>query len=151
MRVLLVEDQQEKREQIKEFIKDEGGGDFEITVRESLRGALKEIVLCSQYDLILLDMSMPNFDPASDNPADCSPESFAGQELLEQMKLRDIGIPVIIITQYATFEGGAVTLEDLKEKFSCEYSNFYLGSVYFNSPLDTWKKELLDLLRTTNG
>lgn len=151
MRILLVEDQPDKREEIKQFITNELAKGIEITDKESLRGALKQIMTCSDYDLMLLDMSMPNFDPSIENPADCSPESFAGKELLEQMKLRKIKIPVIVITQYSSFEGGAVTLEALSDEFKNKYGEFYLGSVYFNSAVGTWKKELLDLWRSTNG
>ncbi|GAB6097206.1 response regulator transcription factor [Desulfatiferula olefinivorans] len=147
MKILLVEDQSEKREQIKDFLKYKSNNNITIIDKESLRGGLKEIVKNTNYDMILLDMSMPNFDISVDNPVDCSPESFAGKEFLAQMKLRNIHIPVIVITQYSSFEGGTITLKKLTEEFSNDYGDFYLGSVYFNSAVDTWKEDLLNLLR----
>lgn len=150
MNILIIEDQPDKREQIIEFVKENISTSLSITEKESLRGALKEIVQVGNYDLILLDMSMPNFDPSPDNLSDSSPESFAGRELLEQMKLRDITIPVIVITQYSSFEGGLVTLESLSTEFEHEYGDYYMGSIYFNSATDTWKDPLLTLLRNIN-
>ena len=150
MKILIVEDQPVKRDQIKSFVIKEIDDVVEIVDKESLRGALKEISTCDDYDLILLDMSMPNFDPSEDVSLGGSPESFAGKELLEQMKLRDIVIPVIVITQYSSFEGGAVTLGSLSDEFSSKYKEVYRGSVYFDSAVESWKGQLLDLLRDIN-
>lgn len=69
----------------------------------------------SDLDLILLDMSMPSFD-LTDQFNSEDPESFAGIEIMSQMKLRDINVPVLVVTQYKSFEKGSVTLEDLIEK-----------------------------------
>ena len=146
MKILIVEDQPEKRDQIKDFIKDYISFETIIKDKESLRGALKEIITNSDYELILLDMSMPNFDPSVDDPTDCSPESFAGKELLEQLELRKIQIPVIVITQYSSFEGGTITLDDLSNDLKNKYGNHFLGAVYFNSSSDSWKEELQILL-----
>lgn len=145
MKILLVEDQPDKREQIKDFIINEISSSYEIVDKESLRGALKEICNNNKYDLILLDMSMPNFDPKHGNNADCSPESFAGRELLEQLELRSINIPVIVITQYSSFEGGTISLEDLTCDLKCKYGNNFLGSIYFNSTTDVWKDNFLKI------
>lgn len=150
MKILLVEDQPDKREHIKKYLTSKFVNNVEITDKESLRGALKAVVSNNKYDLILLDMSMPNFDPSVDDPTDSSPESFAGKELLEQMKLRGLKIPVIVITQYSSFEGGVVTLESLSEQFENKFGEFYIGSVYFNLAVDAWKNQLGSLLRKIN-
>jgi len=148
MKILLIEDQQDKRDKISNFIQNEIEGDFQLVDKESLRGGLKEVVTNSEYDLILLDMSMPNFDPDPGINVDSSPESFAGKELLEQMRLRDIKIPVIVITQFSSFEGGSITLDSLSKEFHSKYNDFYIGSVYFNSATDAWKNSLSNMLRS---
>jgi CheY-like chemotaxis protein len=151
MRILLVEDQLDKREKIKEFLNSNAPNSNVITDKESLRGALKELISNQSFDLILLDMSMPNFDPSINSPKDSSPESFAGKELIEQLKLRNITIPVIVITQYSSFEGGTVTLEILSNEISNTYGEHYYGLVYFNSATDTWKSQLKQMLEVINA
>ncbi|WP_077927051.1 response regulator [Wohlfahrtiimonas populi] len=143
MNILIVEDQPDKKENIELFLHNyyTCSSHLNISTVGSLRGALRALLLCDTYDLILLDMSMPAFDTSS-SYFDGSPESYAGHELLEQMKLRGISVPVIVVTQYSSFEGGAVTLEDLSQNFYEEYSKFYFGHVYYNSGNDNWKLDL---------
>ncbi|MBT3381704.1 MAG: response regulator [Lentisphaerae bacterium] len=151
MRVLLVEDQPEKREQIRSFVFEAMAPDAEILDATSLRMALRHTVDCARFDLILLDMSMPNFDGTPQDPLGRSPESFAGKEFLEQMRLRSIVAPVIVITQYSAFEGGTVTLDSLAKEFQNQYGDFYLGAVYYNSASDAWKQHLLELWEAHDG
>ncbi|MEF1341562.1 hypothetical protein REH81_33240, partial [Vibrio rotiferianus] len=80
-----------------------------------------------------------------------SPESYAGKELMEQMKLRGISMPVIVVTQYSSFEGGAVALDGLSEKFKNDYDDFYLGYVYYTSANNNWKKELKEKIELLQG
>ncbi len=145
MRILLVEDQPEKREQVRHFIHGTMSPDADICDASSLRMAIRHLVSGTLFDLILLDMSMPNFDATPQDPIGRSPESFAGKELLEQMKLRSITIPVIVLTQYSAFEGGTITLESLAAEFRHQYSDFYLGAVYYNSASAAWQKHLMEL------
>lgn len=149
-KILLIDDQPEKRESIKNFILGKFV-DVLFTEKESLRGGLKEIIMNPNYDLILLDMSMPNFDQSDDSFTDLSPESFAGKEILEQMNFRGIYLPVIVITQYSTFEGGTVTLDTLNSDFKIKFDKFYIGAVYFNSALDAWKENIISLIEANNG
>jgi CheY-like chemotaxis protein len=151
MKILFVEDQKIKRDQIVKFLTKTMGQHLSVTHENSVRSALREIALNSaEYDLILLDMSMPNFDPTPDNPEGSSPESFAGKELLEQMQLREIFVPVIVVTQFTSFEGGRVTLEDLTKNLGSQFFENYRGFVYFNSVDETWKKELIKIIRAIN-
>jgi CheY-like chemotaxis protein len=141
MRVLIVEDQESKELSLKRFLIDEYNTTDLIT-EKSLKGALKRLVSDKNFNVILLDMSMPNFDPSFSNPADSSPESFAGRELMQQMRLRGIKIPVIVVTQYSRFQGGALSLDDLSAGFSNDFPEFYLGSVYYDASVESWKNNL---------
>ncbi|CAH0527968.1 response regulator [Vibrio sp. 2026] len=148
MKILLVEDQLDKKENILNFI-ESIFSDFEVSDCSSLRGALREIVSNNNYDLILLDMSMPAFDP-SESYMDDSPESYAGMELMEQMKLRSIKIPVIVVTQFSSFEGGSVALDGLSSSFVSKFRDFYYGHVYYNSANENWKSELEARIKSLN-
>lgn len=148
MKILIVEDQADKKDNIEQYLLD-NFSDVSVNDCCSLRGALKEVVTNPTYDLILLDMSMPNFDP-SEAYYDDSPESYAGRELMEQMRLRGISIPVIVVTQYSSFEGGSVALDGLSEMFSDQFSDFYKGCIYYNSATENWKSELGKLINSMN-
>lgn len=146
MRILIIEDQEEKSKDIVKFLSGYYDDELDISQQLSLRSGLGRLVSGEGYDLIVLDMSMPNFDPSLDDPIGGTPESFAGKEFLSQMKLRGISIPVVVITQYATFAKGQIALEDLDNEFRASYSEFYLGSVYYSYSSHEWKKALSDLL-----
>lgn len=145
MKILIVEDQEEKSEDIVNFFKHKIEHP-KINIKRSLRSGLKEVITSDDYDIIILDMSMPNFDPSKGDPSGGTPESFAGKELLAQMDLRGILTPVIVVTQYATFSKGQIALEELDNLFKKSYSNFYLGAVFYSSVGSSWKIELQKLL-----
>ncbi|MCO7247123.1 hypothetical protein [Halomonas sp. Mc5H-6] len=146
MKVLIVEDQKEKGEDIEGYLKEIIGPELKIEICQSLRSGLKALLMNGHVDLVLLDMSMPNYDPGPDDPVGGTPESFAGKELLAQMSLRKLYYPVIVITQYATFAKGKIDLKDLDKFFMSEYSSFYCGSVYYSSAERAWKDDLKKLL-----
>ncbi|ENA7541486.1 response regulator, partial [Escherichia coli] len=140
MKILLIDDEHDKREKIRSQVELILGSRAIITERESLRGGLKAILTMNDLDLILLDMSMPSFD-LTDQFSSEDPESFAGIEIMSQMKLRDVNFPVLVVTQYKSFEKGSVSLEDLIEKMSNEFKPFFKGTIYYDSLLDGWKKQ----------
>ena len=150
MRILLIEDEYDKREKIKSELERIVGDAVDIVERESLRGGLKAILTIEDIDLILLDMSMPSFDVTDDIGGE-HPESFAGFEIMAQMKLRDVNIPVLVVTQYKTFEKGSFSLEELISKMSDEFGSFYRGTIYYNSSLEEWKKQLLEYIKEIKG
>ncbi len=145
MKILIVEDQIEKSNEIKSFCSAFFEKIDSVVVCQSLRSGLRELISI-KYDLIFLDMSMPNFDPSSDDPLGGTPESFAGKEFLAQMKLRDINVPVVIITQYQTFEEGQVDLVSIDCFLKHEYKCFYLGAIYYSSADKEWEINLENLL-----
>jgi len=147
MRILIVEDQQEKSDDIVSFLNDNKPQDLEVSIQQSLRSGLLDLVKNQDYDLIILDMSMPNFDPSSNDPIGGTPESFAGKEFLSQMELREISTPVVVVTQYATFAKGQIALEELDALFKFSYPKFYLGAVYYSSAEDSWKEALKKIIK----
>lgn len=142
MKILIVEDEFDKREDIKSHLNEVIGGCVLIAECESLRSGLKKILTEGGFDLILLDMSMPNFDLEDDDGGGSKPESFAGREIMAQMKLRGISCPVVVITQYKSFEKGTVTLEELLSQLREKFSDFFWGAIHYNSGIEGWKKDL---------
>jgi CheY-like chemotaxis protein len=147
MKILIVEDQEEKSNKIKAFCNSNFKIIERIEIKHSLRGGLKEVFDNKDYDLIFLDMSMPNFDPSPDDPLGGSPESFAGLEFVSQLKLRGLFFPVIVITQYRTFEQGKIDLGSIDNHLSKEYGDMYLGSIYYSSADKDWEVSLTEILK----
>lgn len=147
MKILIVEDEFDKRDKIKSFVTSQYKGVVEITECESLRSGLRAILNLGEFDFVLLDMSMPGFDITDDEPGGGEPESYAGQELMAQMRLRNIKTPVIVVTQYKNFDKGAKSLEDLTAEFQVNFPEIFLGAVYFNSAIEGWQKELSEYLQ----
>lgn len=147
MKILIIEDQPEKAHDINKYIFSMApSGSLEIVIKESLRDGLMYVVTNNEINLIILDMSMPNFTTQPGASRGAEPVSFAGFELMKQMKIREIFIPTIVVTQYAIFEKDNVTLKDLDVKFKQMFEELYVGSVYYSSASDDWKEELNKLI-----
>lgn len=146
MKILVIEDQEDKSRDIEQFCELFFKRIDFIHFRRSLRSGLKAALSDVKYDLIFLDMSMPNFDPSEDDPLGGTPESFAGKELLAQLKFRKVSIPVVIVTQYQTFNEGKVDLKSLNNELMKEYFGFYMGIVYYSSADKDWQTNLKKVL-----
>lgn len=142
MRILLVEDDDIKAENIMDFI----GGN--ITRKKSWQSGLMEIIRNRSYDLIILDMSMPRYDyDGSGTTYDF--ESFAGLDIMKEMKRREIIIPTIVITSFDSFgqEEQRIDINKLKDNLNVEFSEFYKCTISYNSLILTWKEELIEFFK----
>ena len=146
-KILLIEDDADKSKKIQLFLKTLYQCD--ITEKKSYKSSLKELISNGDdYDFILMDMSMPNFDISEEEPDGGSHESFAGRDLLEQMKLREIETSVFIITQYDTFgeSFNKLSLEELKSQLNDQFCPIYKDTIYYNTAQENWKNELKEKL-----
>ena len=87
IKVLMIDDNIKLLEMIKEYFKTSNGVEISITAKDGLEGIEKAETKVNDYDLILLDLIMPNKD---------------GLFVLEEMKKRKINKPVIVETSYNT-------------------------------------------------
>lgn len=149
MNILIVEDQKEKSKDITDHLASIYKT-ANIMEERSLRSGLKTLLSSEKFDLVVLDMSMPNFEPTQDDPIGGTPESFAGREFLAQMELRDIEIPVIVLSQYETFEKGQIDLSELGEELKELYPKFFLGTVYYSSANNSWHQDFDSYLYQIN-
>jgi CheY-like chemotaxis protein len=141
MRLLVVEDDENKRNQILGFIS-ERFSSVEVTAAESLQSGLK-LIVGEHFDLILLDMTLPTFDIGIDEDGG-RPRAYAGREILRQMDRRKIGTPVLVLTQFDKFGEGAdaLTLPELDGLLHQSHPNTYQGAIYYSSSVEDWKEEL---------
>lgn len=144
MKILLIEDDEEKSRVISDFVRDEFP-ELELDTARSFNSGLRLAIKGSaHYSCILLDMSMPNFDVTTDDPSGGTPESFAGIDLLAQMKIRRINIPTIVVTMFDKFgdEPNRMSLVELNEKLQDDYMPLFRGLTHYNLAEDGWRASL---------
>lgn len=144
MKILVIEDHPYKLGQILGFL-NETYPETEVVVRNSYNSGLRELILNGgAYQLLLLDISMPNYDISpEENGGDFLP--FAGKLILKEMYLREIATHAIVVTMHGSFEDGT-KLSELDKSLKVNFSENYRGYVYF-SPISTeWKGQLEQLI-----
>jgi len=146
MNVIIIEDDENKRYQLKEFV-DDLLPKSKVVVNKSLQSGLRNI-LEEHFDLILLDMTMPTYDIDIEEDGGRT-QPLEGRELFFQMERSDIEIPVIVVTQFDRFGTGrdSLTLKELDLKLREEHPINYKGYVYYNTALAGWKRDLKNLIR----
>lgn len=138
-KILIIEDNETKLQHIKDFCTTYIGQSV-ITDRRSYNTAQQEVIFHgSEYDIILLDVSMNTYDTKKDDTGEQEP--LAGSNILRFMRLRRIITPVIVVTMYESFVDG-VRINALDERFKTQYGEFYKGFVYYNLKNEDWKDEL---------
>ncbi|MBG6110988.1 CheY-like chemotaxis protein [Flavobacterium sp. CG_9.10] len=140
MKILLVEDDEDKREQLINFIIDKF--EFDFKEARSYQSGLK-MIKEEHFDLILLDMTMPTFDITPTESGGRS-QPFGGELLLYEMLRREIDSKVIVVTQFDVFGKGdeEITIKDLDLKLSELFKFIYLGIVQYNISYTGWKDNL---------
>lgn len=148
MKILIVEDDAYKSEAISAFIKAEYS-QAEIIIKDSLSSGIFEVMGDPKRDLIILDMSMPSFDATNKDPRGGLPESFAGEDFLSHMDLMGIKVPVVVVTQFETFERNETItpLSKLTTHLDHNYKDIFLGCVYFKSTSNDWRISLNRIIR----
>lgn len=150
MKLLLVEDDEDKAQSLIAYLQSVVAT-AQIDVARSLNAALRAVIQGREsYRLVILDMSMPGHDQTEDDPMGGVPESFAGRDLLAQMKLRAIVIPTIVVTMFDTHGKGEakMSLDQLGKSLAADYSPIFKGLVYYNSSQEGWREALQKNLRT---
>ena len=143
--ILLIEDDQYKMEKIKAFF-DKEYQDIILTIRKSFHGGFEEIVEnYGSYDLVLLDMSMQNYD-ISANEAGGDPAPLAGKSILTQMFLREITTKVVVVTMYERFQDGT-KIKDLNTTLKEEFPDNYMGYIFFSHQDNKWMNDTRDFIK----
>lgn len=141
MKILVLEDDEKKKQKLISFLFTINP-DINIRDQASYQSGLKAI-MAENFDLILLDMSMPTFDISPDEDG-WRPQPYAGKKVLRQMARQKIKTPVIVVTQFDRFGEGAnqKTLQEINKELERDYSEFYMGAVYYSATQDEWQNQL---------
>jgi CheY-like chemotaxis protein len=147
MKILVVEDEDPKRRNVLHTIH-EIVVDASIEEAKSVTSALKALKQ-DQFDLVLLDMSLPSFD-VGPGESGGRPQGFGGTELLRSMDRMNLSVPVIVVTAYEAFSSGAaqISLDALRTDLMQKFPNLFRGLVFYDSIFSTWSDELRSLIQS---
>lgn len=150
MKVFLVEDEENKAENISSFLNEQFPS-FLIESFRSFQSGLKAIVT-GDPGLVLLDMTMTNYDVGQREPGGRE-RRYAGREILRQIRRRKIQVPVIVITQYERFEeeGREVDIETLRKEMKGSYPDNFIDALYYNASTTHWMEELSNHIHEITG
>ena len=146
-KILIIEDDKIKIERLSAFFNSE-----EISIKESFQSGLSEIKNnIQEYDFLILDMTVPLWEKGN-NDLGGNYEQFGGEKILREMKRRKLFLPTILFTMFDVFptKEGNITFNEINKIFKEEFSDFYIGAVFYNSNEDNWKLEMTDLITKIN-
>lgn len=141
MKILLIEDDQEKARAIRSFLNELYSNKLEFTLAASYQKGVDEAIN-GDYDIILLDMTLPTFDGDAKN-AGASLKN-GGELIIRELYDEGFNVRYIIITQYETFNNE--TLETICRRLELLSGIYYCGCVKYNTYSDDWKLNLKSLL-----
>jgi DNA-binding response OmpR family regulator len=148
MKILLVEDDDNKRTQLTEFVSDILPSST-LTVARSLQSGIRKI-RADLVDLVLLDMTLPTYDVGRDEYGG-STHAFGGWEFLKELRRFKLQVPVIVVTQFETFGSGPelTTLSALDAGLRKDFPGIYRGAVYYHAAIESWKERLKQVIDET--
>lgn len=144
-KILIIEDDDDKLSTLIHFIEEEFPT-LSVDTAKSFSSGLRALINKSnEYIGILLDMSMPNYDSTASEPGGGKPESYAGSDLLAQMKLRKINIPTIVVTMFDKHgeEPNRISLQQLTSQLHNQYSPIFKDLTYYSLSEGGWRKSLM--------
>lgn len=141
-KIILIEDDFKKKEDIKNFLENNYNLDI-FTIKESYQSGLRELIR-NEYDLLLLDMSIPTWDKSVDEPGG-NFEKFGGYKILKEIIRKNRPVKTILITMFDDFgeSDTSITLRQLDNILKNEFPDIYIGAVYYNTREEKWKNELI--------
>ncbi len=150
IRTILIEDDSKKIEDIKEYVINTLGCNT-FTIRESYQSGIREI-LKNDFDLLLLDMSIPTFDKTpleSGGPY----EKFGGYKVLREIIRKKRPLKTILITMFDDFGESdlSITLPQIDNSLKVEFPELYIGSVFYHARENKWQEELKALIQNVEN
>lgn len=150
MKILIVEDDLNKLNNLENFIRryfKKKAIEIIIEIKNSYQSGL-ESILSDSFDLLLLDMSLPNFDMLEGNDSG-APLSRGGELILYEMDVMEINLKTIVVSMHDDFDGD--TLEVIHNQYKEKFSKFYVNYVFYNAIESNWEDELEKILDGVNN
>ncbi len=144
MKVLLVEDDDNKKFRILEFYQHQFPDDILLS-EDSMVGGLRTSRE-EAPEFVILDMTLPNYSISAGkgfNPM----RPFGGRDFLRQLQRLSIGARVVVLTQFETFGAppDQVDLQSLDKELRADFPELFLGSIYYHASKSSWQSELVTI------
>lgn len=141
MQILLIEDNSNKLKQIKRVLT-EIYPESNIEEAYSFNSGVRKVYE-NKWNLIILDMSLPTYDIThTESGGDKKP--VAGKNIMKRMLNRKIIVPVVIITQFETFDDDRISLNSLNAEFQDGFKEIWKRTVFYGN--DDWSIDLKEIL-----
>lgn len=144
-RILFIEDNRTKADDVSLFMS-ENYPDINFVIKESFTSGLREL-FTEKYDFLFLDMSIPTRE-GDTNSLINNFEQLGGYQILSEMKRKKKQIPTILITMFNDFgvNSSFINLQEINNLCMNEFSEFYLGAVFYTSRDTSWKEKLTSFI-----
>ena len=146
MKILFVEDDDHKRKSVEDFLRS-AICDLSIDVGMSIESGV-QLVVDHDYDLILLDMTIPNFDKTDGKNGGISFKN-GGEIIVRELIDEGVTFKCAILTQYETFNNE--TIEEISERIKEKCGENYLGYIKYNILDEEWKDNLIKLFKNVKS
>ena len=146
MRILLVEDEVHKREEMKKCV-------FEVyeTVPDTVDSVSSAVsmVMEDDYELIILDMALSTFGENASDQKKGHDQAQGGIEVLRALKLSKKSAKILIVTQYHDFYIGAtkVKLKNSVKVIEEKYGQNVIGAVLYQYKSKSTLQKIVSILR----
>lgn len=142
MKILFIEDEIVKQNDILTYLNEELQ-QKEVEIVQSLMGGMLALRRCD-YELVLLDMSLPLYDIDGEDEEINEFEAFGGIEILDEIERKELPLKVLVITAFDVIEDDTkkIHLKQLDRQMEENYSDFYLGCIHYDQSSLEWKTEL---------
>lgn len=146
MKVLLVEDEIHKREEMKQCVQQTYG--FLPEIVDGVSSAVLK-VMETDYDLIILDMALSTFGESADDRKKGHDQAQGGIEVLRALKLAKRTTKVIIVTQYPDFYigGTKVKLKDSPRIIKEKYCQNVVCAILYHYKSKSTLQRIMSILR----
>jgi CheY-like chemotaxis protein len=146
MKILLVEDETHKRDEIHKCVMDVFSSPPEFV--DGVSSAVLK-VMEYDYDLIILDMALSTFGESADDNKKGHDQAQGGIEVLRALKSKKKSTKVIIVTQYPDFYigGTKVKLKDSPKIISEKYSQNVIGAVLYHYKSAATLQRIVSILK----
>lgn len=145
-RVLLVEDEVHKRDEMRRCVQEVYGVEPELVdcVRDAVVKVMEE-----DYDLIILDMALSTFGESSDDKIKGHDQAQGGVEVLRTLHAAKKQTKIIIVTQYPDFLLGStkVKLKQASKVVVEKYGQEVIGAVLYQYKSISTLQRIMSILR----
>jgi Response regulator containing CheY-like receiver, AAA-type ATPase, and DNA-binding domains len=147
MKILLIEDERHKREEISSYVTEFYKNSVDIVNVDSVRDAVLTIG-ASRYNFIILDMALPTFSNTEEGATGGLDQALGGIEVLRALKSKGIIGTIIIITQHPliTVSGKTYKLADAIPILSKRYEQNIIGGFIYKYRSHSNNNKLVSIL-----